>query len=259
MSLRGRASVFDGRGNLGFRNAQIVSLNTNNFVLTFKSVYNILMKKFVVCILISLTLLNFASPVVLSKTPGEALKNMGYVVGFKDGNLYEEKIMTQGELVAMVARYIEKNFIPRRYTVVSEKNGFDKAINSVYNFLITSFYKVKIFLMKEYYSIFNKEIYPNIGKDSYLFKEAVVLNAYGYNIPDGVDFNAKLTSETFFDICYSMLGFDEGEFYVNGIIPSEQMRILNTVHGQSGSSLLNNGEYLKRSEVFSEFLKYLSD
>jgi len=155
------------------------------------------MKKFVVCILISLILLNFASPVVLSKTPGEALKNMGYVIGFKDGNLYEEKIMTQGELVAMVARYIEKNFIPRRYTVVSEKNGFDKAINSVYNFLITSFYKVKIFLMKEYYSIFNKEVYPNIGKDSYLFKEAVVLKAYGYKIPDGVDFNAKLTSETF--------------------------------------------------------------
>ncbi|MBP9019150.1 MAG: hypothetical protein KBG04_04955, partial [Bacteroidales bacterium] len=156
-------------------------------------------------------------------------------------------------------RYIEKNFIPRRYTVVSEKNGFDKAINSVYNFLITSFYKVKIFLMNEYYYIFNKEIYPKIGKDSYLFKEAVVLKAYGYNIPDGVDFNAKLTSETFFDICYSMLGFDESEFYVKDITPSEQMRILNTVHGQSGSGLLNNGEYLKRSEVFSEFLKYLKE
>ena len=217
------------------------------------------MKKFVVCILISLILLNFASPVVLSKTPGEALKNMGYVIGFKDGNLYEEKIMTQGELVAMVARYIEKNFIPRRYTVVSEKNGFDKAINNIYNFLITSFYKVKIFLMREYYVIFNKEIYPNIGRDSYLFKEAVILKAYGYNIPDGVDLNAKLTSEAFFDIFYSMLGFDESEFYLNKVTSSEQLKILNTVHGQFSSNLLNDGGYLKRGEVFSEFLKYLKE
>ena len=217
------------------------------------------MKKFVVCILISLILLNFASPVVLSKTPGEALKNMGYVIGFKDGNLYEEKIMTQGELVAMVARYIEKNFIPRRYTVVSEKNGFDKAINNIYNFLITSFYKVKIFLMRGYYVIFNKEIYPNIGRDSYLFKEAVILKAYGYNIPEGVDLNAKLTSEAFFDIFYSMLGFDESEFYLNKVTSSEQLKILNTVHGQFSSNLLNDGGYLKRGEVFSEFLKYLKE
>ena len=184
---------------------------------------------------------------------------MGYVIGFKDGNLYEEKIMTQGELVAMVARYIEKNFIPRRYTVVSEKNGFDKAINNIYNFLITSFYKVKIFLMRGYYVIFNKEIYPNIGRDSYLFKEAVILKAYGYNIPEGVDLNAKLTSEAFFDIFYSMLGFDESEFYLNKVTSSEQLKILNTVHGQFSSNLLNDGGYLKRGEVFSEFLKYLKE
>ena len=225
----------------------------------FKSVYNMVMKKFMVCFLVCLIFLAAANVSVLSETPGEALKSMGYVVGFKDGNLYEEKIMTQGELIAMVARYIEKNFIPKRYTVVSEKNGFDKVINNIYNFLITSFYKVKIFLMREYYVIFNKEIYPNIGKDSYLFKEAVILKAYGYNIPDGVDLNAKLTSEAFFDIFYSMLGFDESEFYLNKVTSSEQLKILNTVHGQFSSNLLNDGEYLKRGEVFSEFLKYLKE
>jgi len=193
---------------------------------------------------------------VFGETAGETLKGMGLVVGFKDGNLHEEAYMKQGEVVALVGRYIMLNFIPKTYTAVLENNSFDRFVNKAFNFIIKSYYNTKIFFIKLYYTISNKEIYPGVSKSNYLFPQLVMLKAYGFVLPDGIVIDAKVTQEDFYNIVYGMLGFGDGEFKKDSNIPyGEKLRIINSIHGKGKSLISGKNGYLKRSEVFEEFLR----
>jgi hypothetical protein len=238
-----------------------------SYVTLFKKgilVYNIAMKKInlkeVMCAFVLVVVFFEILPnVAFAKTPGETLKDMGYVIGFADGKLHEERVMNQGELVALVVRYIEKNLIPKKFSFLTEKNDFDRFVNRGYNFFKISYYKLRYFSIKAYYEISSKDIYPGVDRSHYLFSQIVLLKAYGFRLPDGIDVDAKLTGAQFFNIIYGMLGIDETEFILNGELPqSEKMLVLSVVHGKRGSSLSHQSDsYITRNKAFEEFLRLI--
>ncbi|BAL81641.1 hypothetical protein [Caldisericum exile] len=194
----------------------------------------------------------------MAETPGETLKNMGYVIGFADGKLHENLIMKQGELVALVSRFIRATQIPKEYQFMAEQNSFDRFVNKVYNFFVKNYYNVRLFFIRTYYELTNKEIYPGVREGHYLFNSIVILKAYGFTIPESIDINAKLTSEDFFNILYGMLGFNENEFENSSDVPlPEKYRIIFSLHGKRNSPLLSKKGYLTRGEVFEEFLRLI--
>ncbi|MGB9856451.1 MAG: hypothetical protein ACPLKS_07955 [Caldisericum exile] len=218
----------------------------------------LLTKKIIIIFVLFLIVFGSLTNVALAETPGEKLKSMGYVIGFADGKLHEELFMKQGELIVLVARYIRLNQIPKEYQFMAEQNNFDRFVNRVYNFFISSFYKAKDFFIRSYYKITGKEIYPGVKAGHYLFNSVVVLRTYGFQIPEGIDINARITSEDFFNVLYGMLGLDESEFENGRDIPQiEKYRIIFSIHGKRNSPLLSKKGYLTRGEVFKEFLRLL--
>jgi len=215
--------------------------------------------KKIICILILLVIFIGILPgEVSAKTPGETLKDMGYVIGFADGKIHEERLMKQGELVALVSRYIRFNLIPKEYKFMDEKNGFDRFVNKVYNFFVNAYYNTKQFFIRSYYELTGKEIYPGVKRGHYLFNSIVILRTYGFQLQEGIDVNAKLTSEDFFNILYGMLGFNENEFVNSEDIPlTEKYRIIFALHGKKNSPILLKKGYLTRGEAFEEFLRLI--
>jgi hypothetical protein len=166
--------------------------------------------------------------------------------------------MKQGELVALVSRYIRFNLIPKEYKFMDEKNGFDRFVNKVYNFLVNAYYNTKEFFIRTYYELTGKEIYPGVKRGHYLFNSIVILRAYGFQLREGIDVNSKLTSEDFFNILYGMLGFNENEFVNSEDVPlTEKYRIIFALHGKKNSLILLKKGYLTRGEVFEEFLRLI--
>jgi hypothetical protein len=91
-----------------------------------------------------------------------------------------------------------------------------------------------------------------------LFNSIVILRTYGFQLQEGIDVNAKLTSEDFFNILYGMLGFNENEFINAESIPSaEKYRITFALHGKRNSPILSKKGYLTRGEAFEEFLRLI--
>jgi len=215
--------------------------------------------KKIICILILLVIFIGLLPGgVSAKTPGETLKDMGYVIGFADGKLHEERLMKQGELVVLVSRYIRLNLIPKEYKFMDEKNGFDRFVNKVYNFLVNAYYNTKQFFIRSYYELTGKEIYSGVKRGYYLFNSIVILRTYGFQLQEGIDVNANLTAEDFFNILYGMLGFNENEFVNSDDIPlTEKYRIIFALHGKRNSPILSKKGYLTRGEVFEEFLRLI--
>jgi hypothetical protein len=166
--------------------------------------------------------------------------------------------MKQGELVALVSRYIRFNLIPKEYKFMDEKNGFDRFVNKVYNFLVNAYYNTKQFFIRSYYELTGKEIYSGVKRGHYLFNSIVILRTYGFQLQEGIDVNAKLTSEDFFNILYGMLGFNENEFVNSEDIPlTEKYRIIFALHGKRNSPILSKKGYLTRGEAFEEFLRLI--
>ena len=215
--------------------------------------------KKIICILILLVIFIGILPgEVSAKTPGETLKDMGYVIGFADGKIHEERLMKQGELVALVSRYIRFNLIPKEYKFMDETNGFDRFVNKVYNFLVNAYYNTKEFFIRTYCELTGKEIYPGVKRGHYLFNSIVILRTYGFQLQEGIDVNAKLTSEDFFNIIYGMLGFNENEFVNSKDIPlTEKYRIIFALHGKRNSPILSKKGYLTRGEAFEELLRLI--
>lgn len=216
-----------------------------------------ILKKILVCFLSLVIFLNFAKPVSFGETPGETLKKMGLVIGFLDGSLHENRVMKQGELIALISRYIIKNYIKTTYTAIEEKNSVDAFVNKAFNFIINAYYSVKKFLIKSYYVIFNKEIYPGVSKNHYLFNYLVILKTYGYSIKGNFDINSPLTANDFFKILFDMLDFGESEFEENALDYAKKMELIDLLHGKKNSPLFKNKGFLKRGEVFEEFLRLL--
>jgi hypothetical protein len=215
--------------------------------------------KKIICILILLVIFVGLLPgEVYAETPGETLKDMGYVKGFADGKLHEDYLMKQGELVALVSRYIRFNLIPKEYKFMDEKNGFDRFVNKVYNFLVNAYYNTRQFFIRSYYELTGKEIYSGVKRGHYLFNSIVILRTYGFQLHEGIDVNAKLTSEDFFNILYGMLEFNENEFINSEDIPlTEKYRIIFALHGKRNSPILSKKGYLTRGEAFEEFLRLI--
>jgi hypothetical protein len=215
--------------------------------------------KKIICILILLVIFVGLLPGgVSAKTPGETLKDMGYVKGFADGKLHEDYLMKQGELVALVSRYIRFNLIPKEYKFMDENNGFDRFVNKVYNFLVNAYYNTKQFFIRSYYEMTGKEIYSDVKRGHYLFNSIVILRTYGFQLQEGIDVSANLTAEDFFNILYGMLGFNENEFVNSEDVPlTEKYRIIFALHGKRNSPILSKKGYLTRGEVFEEFLRLI--
>jgi len=150
------------------------------------------------------------------------------------------------------------NLIPKEYKFMDEKNGFDRFVNKVYNFLVNAYYNTKEFLIRTYYELTGKEIYPGVKRGHYLFNSIVILRTYGFQLQEGIDVNAKLTSEDFFNILYGMLGFNENEFVNSEDVPlTEKYRIIFALHGKRNSPILSKKGSLKRGEAFEEFLRLI--
>jgi hypothetical protein len=141
---------------------------------------------------------------------------------------------------------------------MDEKNGFDRFVNKVYSFLVNAYYNTKEFFIRTYYELTGKEIYPGVKRGHYLFNSIVILRTYGFQLQEGINVNAKLTSEDFFNILYGMLGFNENEFINAKSIPSaEKYRIIFVLHGKRNSPILSKKGYLTRGEAFEEFLRLI--
>ncbi|MEM3385725.1 MAG: hypothetical protein QXE78_09385 [Nitrososphaeria archaeon] len=215
-------------------------------------------KKVLVFLAVLLLILSLFPEASLGETPGEKLKSMGLVKGFADGKLHEDRLMKQGELLVLIARYIRLNMIPNSFQFMEEKNNFDRTVNKIYNFCVRTYYEARLFLIRTYYELTKREIYPGVAKGHYLFNSLVILRAYKIEIPEGIDINARVSSEDFFNILYKMLGFDENEFENSEDIPLiEKYRIIFALHGKRNSPLLSKKGYLTRGEVFEEFLRLI--
>ncbi|MCW1300749.1 MAG: hypothetical protein OH363_05610, partial [Candidatus Parvarchaeota archaeon] len=144
------------------------------------------------------------------------------------------------------------------FQFMEEKNEFDKLVNRIYSFFVNFYYETRLFFIRTYYELTNKEIYPGVTKSHYLFNSIVILRAYKFDIPAGIDINAKVTAEDFFNILYEMLGFNESEFENSEQVPTtEKYRIIFALHGKRNSPLLSKKGYLTRGEVFEEFLRLI--
>jgi len=189
-------------------------------------------------------------------TAGEKLKEMGIVKGYADGELKENKEITEGELLCLISRTIKKINGTSYNKLVKEVNGFDRFVNSVYNWLKVT----KENIIKGYYRFLalfpTYEVLPGIRKDNWLFEDALYLKTTGFHFPEDFSPNRKISEYEMYQLLIDGLNLGEKNetiVFDPEISEKDRLKVILITHGiyETSPDELN---FAKRNEAFNLIL-----
>ncbi|MGB9694694.1 MAG: hypothetical protein ACPLZB_01730 [Caldisericaceae bacterium] len=218
-------------------------------------------KTLIVFLIISIfaTIIPTHRAIASGQDSGLQLKNMGLLKGYADGSLKEDKLITNGEYLVLIARLARKVRTSEVNDLVTPKNGFDKFVNSVYR----KYSSLKERIIDGYYNFLallpNYEAIPGVGKSQWFFKSALYLKKIGFNFASDFDINAKATQIDMYNWLFEALGYGDASSAVQAsgsINDLEKLQIVMVEHGLSYENF-HPADHIKRGEVFNIILNIL--
>ena len=190
---------------------------------------------------------------------GEQLKAMGIVKGYKTYGLEEDKIITEGELLALLSRTLGKSEISLDHKIVSETNWFDRFVNHMYD----AYTDIKSKIVEYYYkflSIFpDYQPLPGVKKDSWFFKDALYLKIRGYKFPDDFSLYKEINERELYSMLLDTLSLGDNNEDISvptSISSDDKLKILLAMHGLLPDNFQTN-KPVKRGEVFNVILNLI--
>jgi hypothetical protein len=197
-----------------------------------------------------------SSKIVDFQNPGEQLKAMGIVKGYKAYGLEEDKIITEGELLALLSRTLGKSEISLDHKIVSETNWFDRFVNHMYD----AYTDIKSKIVEYYYnflSVFpNYQPLPGVKKDSWFFKDALYLKIRGYKFPDNFSLYKEINERELYSMLLDTLSLGDNNENISvptSISSDDKLKILLVMHGLLPDNFQTN-KSVTRGETFNIIL-----
>ena len=190
------------------------------------------------------------------QNPGEQLKAMGIVKGYKAYGLEEDKIITEGELLALLSRTLQMQQAPIHKKLVAETNWFDRVVNDAYNIFIIVKFKIVEYYYK-FLSMFpNYQVLPGVRKDNWFFKDALYLKIRGCKLPENFSIYQKINEREFYSTLLDTLSLGESNEEIS--LPStvssdDKLRIFLAIHGLLPDNFLTS-KPITRGEAFNIIL-----
>jgi hypothetical protein len=185
---------------------------------------------------------------------------MGLLKGFADGTLREEKLITNGECLTLIARLVNKVETSDVSDLVTPKNKFDDFINSIHR----SYVSLKNKTIDGYYNLLallpNYEAIPGVTKSHWFYKNALYLKKIGFKFSDNFDINAKATEADVYSWLFEALGYGDSTSAVQGgdsLTEAQKLQILMIEHGLPYEDF-SPQSYVKRARVFDLALDILN-
>lgn len=220
------------------------------------------MKKMIFAVLLISFLFVLAKPSFAStwsEDAGAELKSMGLLKGFADGTLKEDKLITQGEYLALLSRVSKKLSSTDQRNLVTPTNRFDRFVNNAYRKYVI----IKTKLVNGYYQMLsylpNYEVIPGIKKDHWFFKDAIYLKRIGFEFPEDFSPDKRASKDQIYQWLFSVLGYGGVDIAVQGsdlINSVQKMEILLVEHELLFEEFSPNAS-IKRAEVFDIVLDVL--
>jgi len=190
---------------------------------------------------------------------GEQLKAMGIVKGYKAYGLEEDKIITEGELLALLSRTLGKSEISLDHKLVAETNWFDRFVNNIYD----AYTDIKLKVVEYYYkflSIFpNYQPLPGVKKDSWFFKDALYLKIRGYKFPDNFSLYKEINERELYSMLLDTLSLGDNNEDISvptSISSDDKFKILLAMHGLLPDNFQTN-KSVTRGETFNIILNVI--
>lgn len=195
-----------------------------------------------------------------SDASGEKLKGMGLLKGFADGTLREEKLITNGECLTLIARLVNKMKTFDISDLVAPKNKFDNFINNIHR----GYVSLKNKIIDSYYNLLallpNYEVIPGVNKSHWFYKSSLYLKRIGFKFSDNLDVYAKATEADVYSWLFEALGYGDSTSAVQGadsLTESQKLQILMVEHGLPYEDF-SPRSYVKRARVFDLALDVLN-
>jgi len=200
-----------------------------------------------------------SAKIIEFKDAGEQLKAMGIVKGYKAYGLEEDKIITEGELLALLSRTLGKSEISLDHKIVSETNWFDRFVNNMYD----AYTDLKSKIVEYYYkflSIFpNYQPLPGVKKDSWFFKDALYLKIRGYKFPDNFSLYKEINERELYSMLLDTLSLGDNNEDISvptSISSDDKLKILLVTHGLLPDNFQTN-KSATRGETFNIILNVI--
>jgi hypothetical protein len=208
------------------------------------------MKKFalftILLVIISITVEILPVSALLEyNNAGEKLKSLGIVKGYKAYGLREEKAITEGEFLALVARVLKAKEKTEISDVIKPVNAFDEFANTIYRIFI----RFKRFVVRNYYNTLalNPKYEPvkGIDQNSWFFEDALYLKMKGFEFPEEFSQEKAITSKEMFEYLINALNLNSQNFVKapEGFSQEEMLKITLLQQG-----LLDDG-FLEKTSV----------
>jgi hypothetical protein len=200
-----------------------------------------------------------SAKIIEFKDAGEQLKAMGIVKGYKAYGLEEDKIITEGELLALLSRTLGKSEISSDHKIVSEINWFDRFVNNIYNVFIIIKFKIVEYYYK-FLSMFpNYQVLPGVKKDSWFFKDALYLKIRGYKFPDNFSLYKEINERELYSMLLDTLSLGDNNEDISvptSISSDDKLKILLAMHGLLSDNFQTN-KSVTRGETFNIILNVI--
>lgn len=143
-----------------------------------------------------------------SENAGEKLKNLGIVKGYEKYGLREEKKITEGEYLALIARVLKAKEKAEIEDLIKVNNPFDEFANTVYRFAV----RFKRFFIKNFYNTLalNPKYEPvkGVKRDSWFFQDALYLKINGFKFPEDFSQDRIIAPQKMLEFLISALKID---------------------------------------------------
>lgn len=146
-----------------------------------------------------------------SENAGEKLKNLGIVKGYEKYGLREEKPITEGEYLALVARVLRAKERVEIEDLIKVNNPFDEFANAVYKFSV----RFKKFFIRNFYNTLalNPKYEPvkGVKRDSWFFQDALYLKINGFKFPEDFSHDKIISPQKMLEFLISALRINSYE------------------------------------------------
>jgi len=186
---------------------------------------------------------------------GEKLKSLGIVKGYKAYGLMEEKPITEGEFLALLARVLKAKEKTEIGNVIKPVNAFDEFANSVYKIFI----RFKRFVVRNFYNTLalNPKYEPvkGIDQNSWFFEDALYLKMKGFKFPEEFSQERAITSKEIFEYLINTLTLNSQNFVraPEGFSQEEILKIALLQQGMLDEGFLEKSS-VTRGEAFNIIL-----
>ena len=186
---------------------------------------------------------------------GEKLKSMGIVKGYKAYGLKEEKPITEGEFLALIARVLKAKEQTEIGDVIKPVNAFDEFANAIYKIFI----RFKRFIVRNFYNTLalNPKYEPvkGIDQNSWFFEDALYLKMKGFKFPEEFSQERVITSKEIFEYLINTLNLNSQNFIrvPEGFSQEEILKIALLQHGMLDEGFLEKSS-VTRGEAFNIIL-----